>query len=184
MVCDGAMVASTLVSMMMNGVCCVWQMQEEDERRDAIRKDIRTEYTRQRMMDMEYWQFHGRAYHSDTSLVEDKQHDRRRRLLLTKQKLHVSSNTNECKNDDPTRMDDVADRCPPPMVSAPPESPQDPWRTQRRVRSDPILSQSASAERRRRNLKTIALSGKVSSLMDVDNEDSDDELELFDVEIR
>ena len=53
MVCDGAMIASTIVSMMTNGVCCMWQHQEEMDRRETIRRDIRVEYWQQRLIDHE-----------------------------------------------------------------------------------------------------------------------------------
>lgn len=46
MVVDAAMV----VSLMMNGLCCVWQEQNEQERRDVIRRDVRRECKRSRMM--------------------------------------------------------------------------------------------------------------------------------------
>jgi len=83
--CDGAVIASTVASLVMNGVCCVWQMQEEEERRDNLRKDIRVEYERQLLMEQEIWEQrqneYDRKYHSDSSLQEE---DRRRRLLLCK----------------------------------------------------------------------------------------------------
>ena len=34
----------------------MWQMQEEEERRDAIRRDIRVEYERQRLQERELWE--------------------------------------------------------------------------------------------------------------------------------
>lgn len=37
---------------MMNGLCCMWQMQGEEESREIIRRDIRIEYERQRAIDM------------------------------------------------------------------------------------------------------------------------------------
>lgn len=174
MVCDVAVVG-TLASFMMNGVCCMWQMQEEDDRRDAIRKDIRVEYARQRLMDAEYWDY--RPYHSDNSLQDEQssQHDRRRQLLMTKRK-HMADTG-------------VANSCPPAsMVPSPPQSPNEnrPVRRRRRVRSDPAaaVTQSASAERRLRKFKAISASGDVSSLMDEsdnDETDSEDELELFEI---
>ena len=54
MVCDGAMIASTIVSLMTNGVCCLWQHQEEVDRRETIRRDIRAEYWQQRLIDHEF----------------------------------------------------------------------------------------------------------------------------------
>lgn len=101
MVCDAAMVASTVASLMMNGICCVWQMQEEEERREQLRRDLRVEYERQRLMDLELWaeqrsvsastsnSTRTKHYHSDSSLPENStvyQQELRRRQLL-KQKM-------------------------------------------------------------------------------------------------
>jgi hypothetical protein len=61
----------------------MWQMQEEEDRRDATRKDIRIEYERQRLMDLETWaeqSVGNRQYHTDPSI----QDDRRRKLLSRK----------------------------------------------------------------------------------------------------
>jgi hypothetical protein len=186
MVCDGAMVASSLVSMMMNGVCCMYQMQEEDERREAIRKDIRFEYERQRMMDMEYWNYRPnknsdkRAYHSDSSFPEESyDHDRRRqRLMLAKNKTH-SSNADRIDNN---RYHDVTTSCPLPMVTTPPRSSDKQLAAtgtppQRRVRSDPVQLSLATERRRARLFRVVDVSGEGGSLMD----DDVDERELFDV---
>ena len=37
-------ITSTIISIMMNGICCVYQQSEEEKLREAIRQDIRTEY--------------------------------------------------------------------------------------------------------------------------------------------
>lgn len=37
-------IASTIISIMMNGICCVYQQNEEQKLREAIRQDIRSEY--------------------------------------------------------------------------------------------------------------------------------------------
>jgi hypothetical protein len=37
-------IASTVISIMMNGICCVYQQSEEQKLREAIRQDIRSEY--------------------------------------------------------------------------------------------------------------------------------------------
>jgi hypothetical protein len=44
MVLDCVTIASTMISMLMNGICCMYQQQEEQKLRDGIRQDIRTEY--------------------------------------------------------------------------------------------------------------------------------------------
>lgn len=187
MVCDGAMVASSLVSMMLNGVCCMYQMQEEDERREAIRKDIRFEYERQRMMDMEYWNYrpnnnnNKRAYHSDSSVPEvSHDHDRRRqRLMLAKNNTHSS---NADRIDD--HHHDITS-CLPLLVRTHPRFPEKQLADtgtppQRRVRSDPVLLSPATERRRESFFKAVDVSGEGSSLMD-DDDDDDDEPELFDV---
>ena len=46
--CDGGFLLTTGVSMMMNGVCCVYQMNGERELRQAMRDDIRDEWRQQR----------------------------------------------------------------------------------------------------------------------------------------
>ena len=85
----------------MNGVCCLWQMEEENERqvqqRDAIRRDIRVEYERQRHIEQQIWierqQKHASGascqaenwYSGDAASVHTDR--RRRKLLAAKQKL-------------------------------------------------------------------------------------------------
>ena len=91
MVCDGAFLASTIASILMNGVCCMWQMQEEEDRREAIRKDIRAEYNRQRFMDLERWaetRKLSQSYHSDSTSGE---HDQRKKLVIRKMSISDSS---------------------------------------------------------------------------------------------
>lgn len=46
--CDGGFLLSTGVSIMMNGVCCVVQMNGEKSLRQAMRNDIREEWKEQR----------------------------------------------------------------------------------------------------------------------------------------
>jgi hypothetical protein len=110
MFCDGAMIASTIASLMMNGVCCMWQMQEEEDRRHAIRSDIRVEYERQRLLDLERWAeatnrrnvhigdnsaIHPLDYHYNLQKDQQQQQqdDRRRALLVSK--LSVLSSKNQ-----------------------------------------------------------------------------------------
>jgi hypothetical protein len=74
MVCDAAMIVSTLVTFAMNGACCVYQMQEDEDLRKSIRKDIRVEYERQREIDMERWAecySRERKHRSESSLNQD-----------------------------------------------------------------------------------------------------------------
>jgi hypothetical protein len=57
--CDGGILTTTFVSIVMNGVCCVWNEEMEVERREQWRQDIQTTYERQRMHDkhemMNFW---------------------------------------------------------------------------------------------------------------------------------
>ena len=64
MVLDAAFYASTVTSLMMNGVCCVWQMQQEEEQRASFRQDIRAEYERQREEEFKLWEKH-QSFYSD-----------------------------------------------------------------------------------------------------------------------
>jgi hypothetical protein len=52
MVCDAGMI----VSLMMNGLCCIWQEHSEKERREIIRNDIRVEYLRHRIIEQELFE--------------------------------------------------------------------------------------------------------------------------------
>jgi hypothetical protein len=83
MVCDAAMILSTLVTFAMNGACCVYQMQEDEDLRKSIRRDIRVEYERQHVIDMERWaeRYSREQKHESESSLD---HDRRQSLLHRK----------------------------------------------------------------------------------------------------
>ena len=88
MVLDAAMIVSTLVTFTMNGMCCVYQMQEDEDLRRTIRKDMRVEYERQRVIDLERWAEHDskeRQHRSESS------HNQDRRQRLLRQKLDLTS---------------------------------------------------------------------------------------------
>lgn len=53
MVMDTAFVAGTLASFLMNGACCVYQMNREDELRQELRQEIRREWHHQRKREVE-----------------------------------------------------------------------------------------------------------------------------------
>ena len=89
MVCDASFLASTIISVMMDGMCCAWQMREADKTRESIRLDIRKEYERQRQVDEETWI----VAPGSTSPALDDSHmdwklgnadDWRRRLMMSK----------------------------------------------------------------------------------------------------
>ncbi|KAL7573482.1 hypothetical protein ACA910_019802 [Epithemia clementina (nom. ined.)] len=68
MVLETTFYASAVASLMMNGLCCAWQMQEEEERRDVLRRDLRVEHERQRLQTKEMWeQMHQSFYDSENS---------------------------------------------------------------------------------------------------------------------
>lgn len=56
MVCDAGMI----VSLMMSGLCCIWQEHSEKERREIIRNDIRVEYLRHRIIEQELFELRRR----------------------------------------------------------------------------------------------------------------------------
>mmetsp|Transcript_6687 Transcript_6687/g.13981 ORF Transcript_6687/g.13981 Transcript_6687/m.13981 type:complete len:226 (-) Transcript_6687:214-891(-) len=91
MVLDAAFVASTVTSVMMNGVCCVWQMQEEEDRRDAIRKDIRVEYERQRLIEREMWEQRQSFYANSQAGSDSSLGSRRQKLIVEKMNLSANS---------------------------------------------------------------------------------------------
>lgn len=90
MVLDGIAVASTVISLMVNGLCCIYQQQEEQKLREAIRHDVR----------VEYWH-HRRSMDSQTRTDRDIgdrppmepneikyiQDERRKKLMIAKMKI-------------------------------------------------------------------------------------------------
>mmetsp|Transcript_13007 Transcript_13007/g.26388 ORF Transcript_13007/g.26388 Transcript_13007/m.26388 type:complete len:213 (-) Transcript_13007:137-775(-) len=90
-VCTGGFVAQTVASIMMNGLCCIWQMEAENDAREAIRKDIRVEYERQRKIEQEIWEQRQKQcqtenwYSGSASSVSTD--DRRRKLIADKMNL-------------------------------------------------------------------------------------------------
>lgn len=186
MVCDGAMVASTIASIMMNGVCCFWQMQEEEDRRETLRKDIRVEYERQRLLDLERWAHHRKemsnrgGYHSDSSVSPG---DHRRRDLI-RRKMNISSSKRESgveDRDNTSCQSSVASACTADAVygssayemdMSQPELKTPPQETKRKFYSKRRLGQLKAA--------TVSTSD-MSSLLDHDDgsENEDEELSSF-----
>ena len=85
--------ASTVASIMMNGLCCIWQMEAENDTRESIRKDIRVEYERQRQIEQELWEQRRKCqtenWYTDASSVNTDH--RRRKLIADKMNLSVHS---------------------------------------------------------------------------------------------
>lgn len=87
---DGTVLGTTIVSLMVNGLCCAYQQKEEKEHREAIRRDLRAEYWQQRLMDLEIEHRRGgpsgeeREEASPTSSVVSE--ERRRKLQQDKQR--------------------------------------------------------------------------------------------------
>lgn len=192
MVLDSALMAGTIVSLMMDGVCCIWQQKEEVGRREAVRRDIRAEYWHQKLMDHEiheqrrnataneddkgtYPYFPRVHHHSDLSMVT--QEDRRRQLLLDK--VNASHNS---RNHEQARASSE-----PPMsmaVAIIPVSPQSspktgerlpPTENRRRAHSSPRVKPFYDI-RQDKKLKTTFIGGirRATSLVDSDSEDEDD----------
>jgi hypothetical protein len=93
MVCDGAMVLNFVASAMMNGVCCMHSMEQDERRkqetRDVLRKVISVEYQRQRLMEQEQQERFLREQGLDAASVLA---DERRRLYIAA-KLMASHNS-------------------------------------------------------------------------------------------
>mmetsp|Transcript_24826 Transcript_24826/g.37733 ORF Transcript_24826/g.37733 Transcript_24826/m.37733 type:complete len:207 (-) Transcript_24826:884-1504(-) len=93
MVCDAALVINLVSSVMMNGVCCIGSIGEEErrgeEQKDMIRKAINVEWQRLKLMEFErkqqIMQEHG--LDQGSMLVEE----RRKLLIATKQRAHEQS---------------------------------------------------------------------------------------------
>lgn len=81
---------STGVSLMMNGMCCVYQMHGEKELRMAMRQDIREEWKLQRQLEVE-WQEEQRQQleRQVYQQQEEEQIVRQLRLQSMKQRYHL-----------------------------------------------------------------------------------------------
>lgn len=195
MVCDAAMIVSTLVTFMMNGACCVYQMQEDEDLRQTIRKDIRVEYERQRVIDLERGverDSKEHQYQSESLLNQD----RRQRLLS--QKMNLLSHAN--------RVDGFREREGTPGASDRSESSdnavffsldQSDYTETSKVtlkHSRPVPSLKSHFTQRRLDQKMTAqaASSDMNSLLDSDNEehifddiaDDDDVSSLVDVDLH
>jgi hypothetical protein len=167
MVCDGAMIASTLVSVMMNGVCCMWQKEEEKDRREAFRQDIRTEYWNQRLIDHELRMQelindpHDERDSGDheLSFLQDA---RRRKLLLDKMNASDKFRKQAAK---------TVDIIPPSPVS---ETKTPKVSNRRRANSSPRVS-PANTHQGKRQCTFVESPRRTASLVDEDD-DSGDEL--------
>ncbi|GAX10110.1 hypothetical protein FisN_3Lh301 [Fistulifera solaris] len=191
MVCDAAMIVSTLVTFAMNGACCVYQMQEDEDLRKCIRKDIRVEYERQRVIDMERWaeQYSRERNHRSESSID---HDRRKRLLHQKVDLF-----NQASRDGGVQEREGA----PGARSWPGLSEQAFMSTGKHddlievskvasKRSRSVTSSKFAERRLAQKMTAQAASSDMSSLLDSDNDDNttddtaDDESSLVDVDLH
>ena len=64
---------------MMNGTCCLWQMKQEEERREVLRRDFRMEYERHRFYEREHQLFQQRSKEQEVESAE-----RRRKIIAAK----------------------------------------------------------------------------------------------------
>ena len=180
MVCDASL-GLTIVSYLVNGACCLHQMQEEDLRREAIRKDIRVEWERQRLMERELMELklkeqQGKKNASDDVLADE---ERRRRQIISR-KIYVSNS----KHDAGTSKREENSQ---PLKNYY-EFPCSP----KRVRSDPQKKQTQAGKkenkkpwhwaRRRRPSFTYSVqsdtASDMSSLLDTDDSNEEDSAEL------
>jgi hypothetical protein len=94
MICEGAAVLNFFASALMNGVCCMHSMEQEERRnketRETLRQMISVEYERQRLLEREHFEKLWREHGLDTSLVAD---DRRRLYLAAKMAARDSSSS-------------------------------------------------------------------------------------------
>ena len=91
MVLDGIALATTVVSLMVNGLCCLWQQQEEQKLREAIRHDVRTEYWHhRRSMELQQMRFEPEDLHNSSPKANDilhSQEERRKKLMIAKMNI-------------------------------------------------------------------------------------------------
>lgn len=183
MVCDVA-VASTVVSLMMNGVCCMWQQQEEKEMRAAIRRDVRTEYWNQRMMDHELVDqrytverriaavskgvpcLSSVSHQSSSSAVQE---ERRKKLQLDK--IEASGKTWK-ENKKKSLSNDPTAALVSPQTSPGSGSIYFHSSYRRRAHASPVAKPSWDA-RLNKKVKTIGIFGQTTSLVDSNSEDDD-----------
>lgn len=97
-------------SAMVNGICCMYQMQEEEERQkanhEAIRRSIRIEYERNRQLDEEQRQRELREI--ETAARKTKFTEERRRKLMAKKFLSSIETRciSPCKQHRPSAVDE------------------------------------------------------------------------------
>mmetsp|Transcript_16179 Transcript_16179/g.22790 ORF Transcript_16179/g.22790 Transcript_16179/m.22790 type:complete len:276 (+) Transcript_16179:112-939(+) len=88
MLCDAALVANFVASAMMNGVCCIHSMQEEEKNRkenaETLTAAIRVEWERQRQMDKEHRQQIVEDARREAALQIRLAEERRRNVIAAK----------------------------------------------------------------------------------------------------
>lgn len=180
---DAALISNIVASALMNGLCCVHSMQEEEakrkEHRDMLRNTIKVEWERQRVLDNELRERQLREQGLDDASILAEQ--RRRLLMATKiqasrQNLpggSLDGQYNPATQEETYRYYDV-DTSTPKMVNrkrtfATPTKPiVPPSSLNHRIRSAPVWSSDISVSR------TVLA---VSSLMDDEEEDEEEDME-------
>jgi hypothetical protein len=85
MICEGSTLLNFLASALMNGVCCMHSMEQEERRsketRETLRHLISVEYERQRLLEREHYEKLWREHELDAAFLAD---DRRRLYLAAK----------------------------------------------------------------------------------------------------
>lgn len=178
---DVALISNIVASALMNGLCCVHSMQEEEakrkEHRDMLRNAIKVEWERQRLVDNEIRERRLREQGLDDASILAEQ---RRRLLMAK-KIQASRQNlpggsldgqyNPATQEGKHRYYDV-DTSTPKMVNRqrtfvmPAKPIVPPSSLSHRIRSAPVWSSDISVS------QTVPV---VSSLMDDEEEDDEEE---------
>lgn len=108
MVVEG-LISNVLASVVMNGLCCVHSMQEEEARRkehqDFVRRTIKVEYERQRLIEREIWDKQLREQGlTDAAIVAEA----RRKLLIA---AKIQAKRQSCSAGSLVARADCSSRC-------------------------------------------------------------------------
>ena len=178
MVLDG-LFSNVLASVLMNGICCIHSMQEEEarrkEHREFLRKSIHVEWERQRIIERELLEKQLKEQGlSDAVVVAEA----RRRLLIAakiqakqQQSLSVTTlNSQSCRFDDREFSMPLESQQPASSASPKTITPPSAMNVNGRLRSAPVWC-----------VRDAGISGSasvVSSLFDDDEEDEEDMEEI------
>jgi galactokinase len=178
MVCDAALVANIVASVMMNGVCCVHNMHEQeatkDEHRESLRKMIKVEWERQRILEQDMME---QKLRGDDAAMQAE--ERRRLLMAAKMRASRENSSSDLGVDNLVRPNTSHrgnyDSRSAGALGGSAHGLTSPSEIQHRVRSMPVYSQAQASQLRQSYRESIPrTTSLVSSLLD-EEEDSDDE---------